>query len=79
MIRGQTLPTFENKSRTFAVSAQTIAGIGLSTCLGFINNLSTVFRHRAERHHLRRLTPRQLEDIGLTVAERDGLAGLPRL
>jgi len=79
MIRGQTLPPFENKARTFAIPAQGLAGTTFNIWLRFIDNLFDAWRQIETREQLRRLSHRQLEDIGLTVAERDALAGLPRL
>jgi uncharacterized protein YjiS (DUF1127 family) len=78
MIRGQTLPSIVNKSRIGALSAQLAAETGRAIRLRFVNNLSTMFRQWEACAHLQRLTLRQLDDIGLTVAERDALAGLPR-
>jgi uncharacterized protein YjiS (DUF1127 family) len=78
MIRAQALPAIGSKSKNFAIPTQTVVGTSLSVWLGFINNLSAIARQMEARAQLRQLTLRQLDDIGLTVAERDALAGLPR-
>ncbi len=79
MIRGQTLPPIENRSRTFAIPALGLTETGFNTWLRFIDKVSSPWRRIEDREQLRKLNRRQLEDIGLTVAERDALAGLPRL
>ena len=44
-----------------------------ATCKQFLNGWSALTHRLAERRELATLSPRQLEDIGMTDAERDSL------
>jgi uncharacterized protein YjiS (DUF1127 family) len=50
-------------------------GIGRigSVCKQILNDLAELSRRPAQRQRLAALSPRLLEDIGMTIAERDDL------
>ena len=66
-----------NASQVSDNSHSVFGGAGLSrlsaTCKQILNNLVAMANRPAERSRLAALTPRLLEDIGMTVAERDAL------
>jgi uncharacterized protein YjiS (DUF1127 family) len=64
-----------NVTQVSANSNSVFGGAGLSrlgaTCKQILNSLAAMANRPAERSRLAALTPRLLEDIGMTVAERD--------
>jgi len=67
-----------NTAANSQISPGVVGAVGVgrigTVCKLILNELSTLAQRPAERRRLAALSPRLVEDIGMTVAERDALA-----